>query len=99
MCPAQVYEVGDETGDGLVELKLTPSNCVQCGAITARGRPVDASRGRLRSRVHADLEADALRVSLLPRLGHRDALGESRMAVEEPRAPMRAGSGLQATRR
>ena len=37
MCPAQVYEVGDDTGDGLVELKLTPSNCVQCGAITARG--------------------------------------------------------------
>jgi electron-transferring-flavoprotein dehydrogenase len=37
MCPAQVYEVGDETGDGKVEVKLTPSNCVQCGAITARG--------------------------------------------------------------
>ena len=37
MCPAQVYEVGDETGDGKVDLKLTPSNCVQCGAITARG--------------------------------------------------------------
>ena len=37
MCPAQVYEVGDDVGDGLVELKLTPSNCVQCGAITARG--------------------------------------------------------------
>jgi len=37
MCPAQVYEVGDDTGDGKVELKLTPSNCVQCGAITSRG--------------------------------------------------------------
>jgi electron-transferring-flavoprotein dehydrogenase len=37
MCPAQVYEVGDEDGDGTVEVKLTPSNCVQCGAITARG--------------------------------------------------------------
>src|SRR4029077_3854523 len=37
MCPAQVYEVGDDVGNGLVELKLTPSNCVQCGAITARG--------------------------------------------------------------
>ena len=37
MCPAQVYEVGDEDGEGTVEVKLTPSNCVQCGAITARG--------------------------------------------------------------
>jgi electron-transferring-flavoprotein dehydrogenase len=40
MCPAQVYEVGDggaEDGDGLVELRLSPSNCVQCGAITAKG--------------------------------------------------------------
>jgi electron-transferring-flavoprotein dehydrogenase len=37
MCPAQVYEVGEDHGDGTVELKLTPSNCVQCGAITARG--------------------------------------------------------------
>ena len=37
MCPAQVYEVGDDDGDGTVEVKLTPSNCVQCGAITARG--------------------------------------------------------------
>jgi electron-transferring-flavoprotein dehydrogenase len=31
MCPAQVYEAGD----GSVE--VTPSNCVQCGAITAKG--------------------------------------------------------------
>ena len=37
MCPAQVYEVGEDDGDGTVEVKLTPSNCVQCGAITARG--------------------------------------------------------------
>jgi electron-transferring-flavoprotein dehydrogenase len=37
MCPAQVYEVGDEDGDGSVEVRMTPSNCVQCGAITARG--------------------------------------------------------------
>ena len=37
MCPAQVYEVGDEAGDGTVELRLAPSNCVQCGAITAKG--------------------------------------------------------------
>jgi electron-transferring-flavoprotein dehydrogenase len=37
MCPAQVYEVGRDTGDGLVRLDVTPSNCVQCGAITAKG--------------------------------------------------------------
>ena len=48
MCPAQVYEVPDEVkeqlenGDGeptstLVEVHVTPSNCVQCGAITAKG--------------------------------------------------------------
>lgn len=37
MCPAQVYEVGDDLGDGTVEVRLTPSNCVQCGAISARG--------------------------------------------------------------
>jgi electron-transferring-flavoprotein dehydrogenase len=32
-----VYEVGEADGGGTVEVKLTPSNCVQCGAITARG--------------------------------------------------------------
>jgi electron-transferring-flavoprotein dehydrogenase len=37
MCPAQVYEVGDADGDGTVMVRMTPSNCVQCGAITAKG--------------------------------------------------------------
>jgi electron-transferring-flavoprotein dehydrogenase len=37
MCPARVYEVGDADADGRVEVKLAPSNCVQCGAITAKG--------------------------------------------------------------
>jgi electron-transferring-flavoprotein dehydrogenase len=37
MCPAQVYEAGAGDGDGLVEVQLNPSNCVQCGAITAKG--------------------------------------------------------------
>ena len=31
MCPAQVYEAADGT------VEITPSNCVQCGAITAKG--------------------------------------------------------------
>ncbi len=37
MCPAQVYEVGATAGDGTVNVEVTPSNCVQCGAITAKG--------------------------------------------------------------
>ena len=37
MCPAHVYEVGESDGDGTVAVELNPSNCVQCGAITARG--------------------------------------------------------------
>jgi electron-transferring-flavoprotein dehydrogenase len=37
MCPAHVYEVGADVGDGMVSVKVTPSNCVQCGAITAKG--------------------------------------------------------------
>ena len=50
MCPAQVYEVPEEeleaakqNGNGKldgkheVKLEITPSNCVQCGAITAKG--------------------------------------------------------------
>jgi len=35
MCPAQVYEIAG--GDGEVDVEITPSNCVQCGAISARG--------------------------------------------------------------
>jgi electron-transferring-flavoprotein dehydrogenase len=37
MCPAQVYEIGAEGGDGTVTVNVAPSNCVQCGAITAKG--------------------------------------------------------------
>jgi electron-transferring-flavoprotein dehydrogenase len=37
MCPAHVYEIAGESGDGTVTVELTPSNCVQCGAITAKG--------------------------------------------------------------
>ncbi len=36
MCPAGVYELRGE-GGGMVEVEITPSNCVQCGAITAKG--------------------------------------------------------------
>ena len=37
MCPAQVYEMGRSDGDGTVTVQMTPSNCVQCGAISAKG--------------------------------------------------------------
>ncbi|MGH2984879.1 MAG: 4Fe-4S dicluster domain-containing protein, partial [Solirubrobacterales bacterium] len=40
MCPAQVYEIPDEqleSGAAVVDVHVTPSNCVQCGAITAKG--------------------------------------------------------------
>jgi electron-transferring-flavoprotein dehydrogenase len=37
LCPAQVYTPGPAGDDGLVEVELAPSNCVQCGAISAKG--------------------------------------------------------------
>ena len=48
MCPAQVYELPDDVLEKMqngreelegttVDLQITPSNCVQCGAITAKG--------------------------------------------------------------
>ena len=40
MCPAQVYEIPDEqleSGAAEVDVHVTASNCVQCGAITAKG--------------------------------------------------------------
>jgi electron-transferring-flavoprotein dehydrogenase len=40
MCPAQVYEIPDEqleNGAEVVDVNVTASNCVQCGAITAKG--------------------------------------------------------------
>ncbi len=36
MCPAQVYET-EPAADGQASVIITPSNCVQCGAITAKG--------------------------------------------------------------
>jgi len=40
MCPAQVYEIPEdqlESGTAEVDVHVTASNCVQCGAITAKG--------------------------------------------------------------
>jgi electron-transferring-flavoprotein dehydrogenase len=44
MCPAQVYEVGAEDA-GKVAVEVTPSNCVQCGAITAKGGRLTPAEG------------------------------------------------------
>ncbi len=40
MCPAQVYEIPEEqleSGAAEVDVQVVASNCVQCGAITAKG--------------------------------------------------------------
>lgn len=40
MCPAQVYEIPEdqlENGAKEVDVNIVPSNCVQCGAINAKG--------------------------------------------------------------
>src|SRR5262249_27218421 len=44
MCPAQVYEVGEDDA-GKVRVRLTPSNCVQCGAISAKGGRLTSPEG------------------------------------------------------
>jgi electron-transferring-flavoprotein dehydrogenase len=48
MCPAQVYEIPDdqlESGAETIDLQVTPSNCVQCGAITAKGARLTLPEG------------------------------------------------------
>ena len=38
MCPAKVYEIGEDGArNANVTVHTNPSNCVQCGAITAKG--------------------------------------------------------------
>jgi electron-transferring-flavoprotein dehydrogenase len=37
MCPAEVYEISGDAGGDAVTVEVTASNCVQCGAINARG--------------------------------------------------------------
>ena len=44
MCPAHVYEVGAEDA-GKVIVEVTSSNCVQCGAITAKGGRLSPAEG------------------------------------------------------
>ena len=37
MCPAGVYEIPDDAPEGDVDVIVNYTNCVQCGAITAKG--------------------------------------------------------------
>jgi electron-transferring-flavoprotein dehydrogenase len=39
MCPAQVYEIAGEASPAgnVVNVEVTASNCIQCGAISAKG--------------------------------------------------------------
>jgi electron-transferring-flavoprotein dehydrogenase len=46
MCPAGVYEIPEDApADGLVDLTVNASNCVQCGAITAKGGRLTVPEG------------------------------------------------------
>jgi electron-transferring-flavoprotein dehydrogenase len=45
MCPARVYEVDAEGDDGLATVRVNPSNCVQCGAISAKGGRLTPTEG------------------------------------------------------
>ena len=45
LCPARVYEVGAAGEDGLVAVQVSPSNCVQCGAISAKGGRLTPTEG------------------------------------------------------
>lgn len=48
MCPAQVYAAASSGSDGRSAVALTPSNCVHCGAIAAKGgrfRPPEGGSG------------------------------------------------------
>lgn len=47
MCPAHVYEVaGDASPAGnVVDVEVTASNCIQCGAITAKGGRLTPAEG------------------------------------------------------
>ena len=63
MCPAQVYEAGAADGDGMVHVEVNPSNCVQCGAISAKGgrlTPPEGGSAAPSTRTHRRV-ADAAR--------------------------------------
>ena len=56
MCPAQVYEIGTEGGDGTVTVQRRAVELRAVRRDHREGRAADAARGRLRARVHAHVE-------------------------------------------
>ena len=55
MCPAQVYELGEGSGDGTVDGRGDAVELRPVRRDHREGRPPDAARGRLGPRVHADV--------------------------------------------
>ncbi len=46
MCPAKVYEIVDgSAANGMVQVRMNNPNCVQCGAITAKGGQLTPPEG------------------------------------------------------
>jgi electron-transferring-flavoprotein dehydrogenase len=46
MCPAAVYEIADDAPtQGNVDVTVNYTNCVQCGAITAKGGRLTTPEG------------------------------------------------------
>jgi electron-transferring-flavoprotein dehydrogenase len=45
MCPAQVYAATPASEAGLMTVQVTPSNCVHCGAISAKGGRLTPAEG------------------------------------------------------
>jgi electron-transferring-flavoprotein dehydrogenase len=47
MCPARVYEIGGEASPAgnVVDVEVTAANCIQCGAITAKGGRLTPAEG------------------------------------------------------
>ncbi|MEA2295779.1 MAG: electron-transferring-flavoprotein dehydrogenase, partial [Solirubrobacteraceae bacterium] len=46
MCPAGVYEIPDDAPEeGFVDVTVNYTNCVQCGAITAKGGRLTTPEG------------------------------------------------------
>ena len=100
MCPAHVYEVGRDLGDGMVSVEVTPSNCVQCGAITAKGGRLTPPEGGSGPRVHADLTprldsraSGAARAAFARSVAHARAIATGRRASGASRARAAAQPG------
>ena len=113
MCPAQVYEIPEEqltSGAETVDVHVTPSNCVQCGAITAKGGRLTLPGGRgrppstckpssdrsRRSRTSSGLLSLSARFSVRPPPGPEAA---TKAATSRASLPWRRFAGMLPLRR